>query len=41
MAVEVESVLVDTVADCGNREPDAARAYVENLKKTRYHADAY
>jgi sulfite reductase (NADPH) flavoprotein alpha-component len=42
MAVAVEDTLAEIVADYGNREMDAAKAYIENLKKAgRYHADVY
>jgi sulfite reductase alpha subunit-like flavoprotein len=42
MAVAVENALAEIVADYGNREMDAARAYIDNLKRTgRYHADVY
>ncbi|MFD1330853.1 sulfite reductase subunit alpha [Methylopila musalis] len=42
MAADVEKALVDVVAAHGGREPDAARAYVAELKKSgRYQADVY
>jgi sulfite reductase (NADPH) flavoprotein alpha-component len=42
MAVEVGHALVEIVADYGNRDEDAARAYIDNLRTAgRYHVDVY
>ncbi|WP_316978622.1 sulfite reductase subunit alpha [Shumkonia mesophila] len=42
MAKDVETALTDIVAEHGKRPPDAARAYVQDLKKrARYQADVY
>jgi sulfite reductase (NADPH) flavoprotein alpha-component len=42
MAADVERALVDIVADYGNREEDAAREFVANLKaEGRYKTDVY
>jgi sulfite reductase (NADPH) flavoprotein alpha-component len=42
MAGEVEDALVEIVTDYGNRDEDAARDYIEKMKKTgRYQRDVY
>ena len=42
MAVEVERTLVEIVADYGNRDEEAARAYIDSLRTAgRYHVDVY
>jgi sulfite reductase (NADPH) flavoprotein alpha-component len=42
MAADVERALVEIVADYGNREEDAAREFVANLKaEGRYKTDVY
>jgi sulfite reductase (NADPH) flavoprotein alpha-component len=42
MAVDVEHALVEIVADYGNRDEDAAKAYIDNLRTAgRYHVDVY
>jgi sulfite reductase (NADPH) flavoprotein alpha-component len=42
MAKDVETALIDVVAQCGKRAPDDAKAYVDGLKASgRYQADVY
>lgn len=42
MAAGVEQALTEIVADIGNRDEDAARVYIENLKQSgRYRMDVY
>ncbi|SFK33199.1 sulfite reductase subunit alpha [Methylocapsa palsarum] len=42
MAADVEKALIEIVGEHGRKDPDAARAFVQQLKKTgRYQADVY